>query len=105
MLVYMVPWTCLSDELTSTDGAITWYLDSATPLKVAMVAANCLMGGFRAYVQFLVLRFCSALQLVFTNIAVQSLVVITSIIIFKTLEGPLGWLGIFLTLAGYTAYS
>lgn len=105
MLLYLVPWTFLTDEITRPDGVIAWIKDTATSADYIALVINSLLGGFRAYVQFLVLRLCSALQLVFTNIVLQSLVVILGIFLFHNEQSELLWIGIALTLVGYTAYS
>lgn len=101
MLIYMVPWTIASGELP----LIAAWDGLYDPSEWALVVSNALMGGLRAFVTFLVLRHCSALQLVTTNVASQCLVILLGILVFETQTSPLLLTGIAITLAGYVGYS
>ena len=63
------------------------------------------VGGLRAYVQNMVLKYNSALTLAAANILIQALTIVISIFLFHTQTSFMMNLGIFISLVGYGAYS
>eukprot|EP00465_Bigelowiella_longifila_P013830 CAMPEP_0185255330 /NCGR_PEP_ID=MMETSP1359-20130426/4347_1 /TAXON_ID=552665 /ORGANISM="Bigelowiella longifila, Strain CCMP242" /LENGTH=309 /DNA_ID=CAMNT_0027839129 /DNA_START=243 /DNA_END=1172 /DNA_ORIENTATION=+ len=101
MLVMLVPWAHIKGE---TQGLMNWkYM--ATPFPWIIVLSNGLIGGLRAYLVKLVLKFNTPLTKVVCDIIIKAMTIGISIIIFGTLVPALMGFGVILTLFGFGMYS
>lgn len=101
MIPILLPWCWLNGEL-STLNQWSEYGEFGAWAFILIVAV---IGGFRAYVQNLVLRYNSALTLAAANILIQALTIIISIWLFNTSTTIELDLGIIVSMLGYAMYT
>merc|ERR1711871_991479 len=101
MIPILLPWCWLNGEL-STLNEWSEYGEFGAWAFILIVAV---IGGFRAYVQNLVLRYNNALTLAAANILIQALTIIISIWLFNTSTTIELDMGIVVSMLGYAMYT
>lgn len=101
MLPILGPWCLFNGELFALP---EWdQINQGGAWMFVLVVA--VVGGLRAYVQNMVLKYNSALTLAAANILIQAITILISIWLFKTETSGMMDLGIFVSLVGYGVYS
>ena len=101
MIPILLPWCVANGELADLPN---WkQVGQLGAWMFVMIVA--VVGGLRAYVQNMVLKYNSALTLAAANILIQALTIVISIFLFHTQTSFMMNLGIFISLVGYGAYS
>jgi len=101
MVPILLPWAWGNGEI-STLNQWDQYNEPTAWVFILVVAV---IGGLRAYVQNLVLKYNSALTLAAANILIQALTIVVSIFVFNTETSVELDLGIIISLAGYATYT
>lgn len=101
MVPILIPWAWGNGELST----VTAWDEYNEPMAWTFILVVAVIGGLRAYVQNMVLKYNSALTLAAANILIQALTILISIWVFKTSTSMEMDLGIAVSLGGYALYT
>lgn len=101
MVPILIPWAWLNGELSTV---VSWD-EYNEPMAWTFIMVVAVIGGLRAYVQNMVLKYNSALTLAAANILIQAMTILISIWVFNTSTTTEMDLGIAISLGGYALYT
>lgn len=101
MVPILLPWAWFNGEI----GTLYEWDEYNEPTAWVFILVVAVLGGVRAYVQNLVLKYNSPLTLAAANILIQALTIVVSIFVFDTQTSFELDCGIVVSLAGYALYT